>query len=504
MNELAAKYRDRGLVILALQVRRAPDIKTENIHYWLESIRPTIPVFRLGWDPEWPTRTLPWVILFDHEGKEVFAGKPDRIEATIEQALAAAPDHILGGPYQVQQELAGKIIADRANLGAHLAALRDMEDSDTEIEAMIAAAESWFERQTTRIEEDMPGVVEQAYAWDVLAKGYAGDTLGERAAKERDALRSMPTFAAEEAAEMALRRALTTLRRCPPHGGYFPYHFTEINYTVIDDPAWVAARVRTLAEFRIELDRIVTAWPGTHAAEDASGLLFVHDLPVISAEAARERIERAERLLAAKGPPAELHEALLLLVEAREGCLDSDEITARADELLLTLRKDRAKDLDSAETEARALREEADLLQQEAQRGGSLLSSKKANEVMAGLRDVAARAGKETVLARRIASYVADLEKSFDEAPRVGVRLDPRFPGPGVLIGRVDPATGAAAAGIVEGDVVLKIAGTSLSGPNDFTKALAGKKPGEKVQIEIRRAAGEVVTLELLLGRRLR
>ena len=109
MNELAAKYRDRGLVIVALQVRRAPDILTENIVYWLESIRPTVPVFRCGWNPEWPTRTLPWVILFDHEGREVFAGKPERIGPAIDAALAAAPDHVIGGPYQEQKALAKSI-----------------------------------------------------------------------------------------------------------------------------------------------------------------------------------------------------------------------------------------------------------------------------------------------------------------------------------------------------------------------------------------------------------
>ncbi len=183
MNKLAAKYGDRGLVIVALQVRRRPEILAENIIYWLTSIKPAVPVYRLGWDPEWPTRTLPWVILFDHEGRELFAGKPDRIEPVIEQALAAAPDHMIGGPYKQQKALAESIIADRANLGTHLARLRTAENPDPEQTAMIAAAERWFERQVTRIEEDMMGVVEQSEAWNVLAKTYAGDRLGERASK---------------------------------------------------------------------------------------------------------------------------------------------------------------------------------------------------------------------------------------------------------------------------------------------------------------------------------
>jgi hypothetical protein len=490
-------------VIVALQVRRDPEILTENIVYWLKTIRPAVPVFQLGWNPEWPTSTLPWVILFDHEGRELFAGKPEGIEPAIERALAAAPDHVIGGPYDSRKALAETIVADRRNLGTYLARLRAEPDPDPEIQAMIAAAERWFERQVTRIDEDLPGVLEQAEAFDALATTCAGDLLGERAAKERDALRAAPAFAAEAAAETALRRALATLRTCPPHGDYFPYHFTKINYTVIDDPAWVAARVRVLTEFRIELRHIVAAWPGTFAAEEATGLLLLHDVPDITAEAAGERIERAERLLAAGGRPAELHEAWLLLVEVQEGCFGADAISARAEELLSTLRKDRSEELIAAETEVRALREETEQIEREVQQGGSLLTRERAGELMARLSDVAKRSGEGTLLARRIAAYVADLEKSFAGAPRVGVRLDAGFPGPGARIALVDPGTGAALAGLLPGDVVLALGGTALTGLDDFTKAIADRKPGERVAAEVRRAAGEVVTLEILLGRRM-
>ena len=130
------------------------------------------------------------------------------------------------------------------------------------------------------------------------------------------------TFAAEESAETALRRARATFRRCPPHGSYIPYHFTRMNYTVSDDPVRVATRLRMHVEFRIELDRIVAAHPDTHAAEEADDLLFEHEVPEIPVTAAREHLERAERLLKTTGRPAELYEAWLLLDLSGEAQVD--------------------------------------------------------------------------------------------------------------------------------------------------------------------------------------
>jgi S1-C subfamily serine protease len=136
-------------------------------------------------------------------------------------------------------------------------------------------------------------------------------------------------------------------------------------------------------------------------------------------------------------------------------------------------------------------------------RGGSLLPREKADEIMARLSDIAERSGEETVLARRIAAYVAELAKSFDGRPLVGVRFDSRFPGPGARLAHVDTGTGAEKAGLQPGDVVLEFGGTALASFNDFMKALAGRRPGETVEVEVRRATGETETLELTLGRRL-
>jgi hypothetical protein len=259
-----------------------------------------------------------------------------------------------------------------------------------------------------------------------------------------------------------------------------------------------------LTEFRIELGRIMEAWPDTHAAEEASDLLFEHDAPELSIEEARDRVERAEGLLKAAGRPAELYEACLLLTEVWEGHFDSDEIVSRAEELLSSLGRDRGEELISGETEARTLQAEVELLHEEVLRGGALLSREKADSIADRLSAVAKRSGGGTLLARRIEKYVADLAQSFEGPPHMGVRLDHRFPGPGVRIARVEANTGAAKAGLATGDVILKFGGATLSSVNDLTKALAERKSGETVLVEVRRVTGEVEVLELPLGRRLR
>jgi hypothetical protein len=277
-----------------------------------------------------------------------------------------------------------------------------------------------------------------------------------------------------------------------------------MNYTVIDDPTWIAMRVRMHAELQLELARILESYPDTYAAEEALRLQLAHDIPELTVEAARERVERAERLMKSGRRPAELHEARLLLFEVEEGYLGTDEVWDRAETLHATLRKDRGQELIAAEAEARDLKEAADRLVLEADRAGALLSREKANEIIAKLGDLAKRSGEETALARRILATVKEIEQSFEGTPRMGVGLDPRFRGPGVRILRVYAGTGAEKAGIVPGDVVMKLDGVTLSSLDAFTKAVSSRKAGEVLKAEVKRSSGEVVVLEVLLGRRLR
>jgi len=55
----------------------------------------------------------------------------------------------------------------------------------------------------------------------------------------------------------------------------------------------------------------------------------------------------------------------------------------------------------------------------------------------------------------------------------------------GALVSSVDPGGPAASAGIEPGDIILKIEGKDLSGPNQVSQAVAGTEPGKSVRFEV-------------------
>lgn len=69
----------------------------------------------------------------------------------------------------------------------------------------------------------------------------------------------------------------------------------------------------------------------------------------------------------------------------------------------------------------------------------------------------------------------------------------------GLLVNKVMPNTPAASAGIQTGDIITKVDGKSVAQPWDVMKALANKKKGDKVAIEIvrnRKLMTKVATLK--------
>lgn len=70
----------------------------------------------------------------------------------------------------------------------------------------------------------------------------------------------------------------------------------------------------------------------------------------------------------------------------------------------------------------------------------------------------------------------------------------------GVLVQLVQPGTGAAAAGLVPGDVIVSIDGQLLPDFDRLTARIAQHNPGDKVEVEIVRG-GERVKREVTLGR---
>lgn len=64
----------------------------------------------------------------------------------------------------------------------------------------------------------------------------------------------------------------------------------------------------------------------------------------------------------------------------------------------------------------------------------------------------------------------------------------------GVLVGRVEPKSAAAAAGLAVGDVITDVRGTIVDDAADVINALAPAKAGEKVSLQVMRD-GKAVTL---------
>ncbi|MEO8614788.1 MAG: PDZ domain-containing protein [Luteolibacter sp.] len=89
-----------------------------------------------------------------------------------------------------------------------------------------------------------------------------------------------------------------------------------------------------------------------------------------------------------------------------------------------------------------------------------------------------------------------DTDQSF-----LGVVGTPGFAGPGVKVDNVAADTGAAAAGIKRGDVILKVGERPISGLLELKNALTGVSPGQKVTLWVD-AGGNQKSVEVLLGNR--
>ncbi len=72
---------------------------------------------------------------------------------------------------------------------------------------------------------------------------------------------------------------------------------------------------------------------------------------------------------------------------------------------------------------------------------------------------------------------------------------------PGVRVTAIVPGRGAARAGMKSGDRILRIDGVTIRGLRDIRKALKGRKPGDRISVEVLRA-GEKRTLSVELTAR--
>ena len=98
---------------------------------------------------------------------------------------------------------------------------------------------------------------------------------------------------------------------------------------------------------------------------------------------------------------------------------------------------------------------------------------------------------------------VSVLERNLRETDLafLGIGSDLEHKGQGVKVSDVQPNTGAAAAGLKEGDIVLMVKERPISGLMELKSALTGTKPGETVPLRVRTNGGEK-TISVTLSKR--
>jgi serine protease Do len=98
---------------------------------------------------------------------------------------------------------------------------------------------------------------------------------------------------------------------------------------------------------------------------------------------------------------------------------------------------------------------------------------------------------------------VSVLERNLRETDLafLGVICDLEYKGQGVKVREVQTKTGAEAAGIKPGDIVLEINGRPISGLMELKSTLTGTRPGETVPLRMRTNGGEK-TLNVTLSKR--
>jgi len=83
----------------------------------------------------------------------------------------------------------------------------------------------------------------------------------------------------------------------------------------------------------------------------------------------------------------------------------------------------------------------------------------------------------------------------------LGVQTRPDQNGDGAYVAAVTPGTPAAGGGVQVGDTIVGVGGGAITVPEDISAAIAGRKPGEKVDLQVQRA-GARRTLHVTLGTR--
>jgi serine protease Do len=98
---------------------------------------------------------------------------------------------------------------------------------------------------------------------------------------------------------------------------------------------------------------------------------------------------------------------------------------------------------------------------------------------------------------------VSVLERNLRDTDQafLGIISDRDFVGPGVRISEISPETGAQAAGLKPGNIILKLNDRSISGLPELRNSLIGVSPGDTVTLALKTRSG-IINADVLLGNR--
>jgi len=412
VNRLYEKYRDRGLVVVGFQCRRYPWIIENDLVYACHQLKPLWPVTRRGWVSPWPVSIMPWAAVFDHTGEMVFTGPLKKLEPGLVAALDAAPDYMVGGPYQELAELADTIAAGKDRVGPHMPGLRELAAGDEasaatrEARTMLARIESYAANRMAKAAEQPANVVERVRIYEELAVQFEDDAIAERAIAETARILETCDFEEEESAYSTYRAAWTTFRRLPPAGRYA----YSMAYTPVSDPLILARRRRMITEFRWAMLEISEWYPATYAGARAVEALTHYTAPPMSDEEADPRLETAARLLEQTDIPLRVYEGRLQVQEVIDGCVSMSGISERAIDLADKLWNKRARRIRAGANEYSSANETLDVIRGILEDRRNDVSAEDAAEYIDHLTEISKEADKDSYLATQAAPLIDALK----------------------------------------------------------------------------------------------
>ena len=85
--------------------------------------------------------------------------------------------------------------------------------------------------------------------------------------------------------------------------------------------------------------------------------------------------------------------------------------------------------------------------------------------------------------AKRIADEI--ISTGTSTVPIIGVQPNTQYEGSGAQVGRVEPGSPAAGAGIKDGDVITAVNGNKIAGPGELLSAIRANQPGQDITLTI-------------------